>query len=215
MEKGERWGERVFYGNGADSGLSQLCALESLFVHNHFGITRICPPRSFLSHTQTHIHAQTHTPTDICRQNISIDTHRSGCSWSLESPSGNQEIITSFFFYYFFISCSFLIPALHICQDRHKRNQITHNSLIGCTCTSSTLLRFHSYLDGDVQLGRLLGGSRRFVNGAVQIHGHGEDWGVNRARLGQQAILQPWSDLVQPHQSVHWLVGVYGFTVQD
>lgn len=76
-------------------------------------------------------------------------------------------------------------------------------------------LSLHSYLNGDVQLGRLLGGSRSFVNGPIQIHGHGEDWGVNRARLGQQAILQPWSDLVQPHQSIHWLVGVYGFTVQD
>lgn len=61
-EKKERWGERAFYGNGADSGLSQLGALESLFVHNHFGITWICPPPSFLAHTNTSagIHRQKH-----------------------------------------------------------------------------------------------------------------------------------------------------------
>ncbi len=70
-----------------------------------------------------------------------------------------------------------------------------------------------SYLDSDMELGGLLGGSGGFVNGSVQIHRHGEDRSVNRARLGQQAILQPRPDLVQPHQGIHWLVGVYGFTV--
>lgn len=59
IEKGERWRERAFYGNVANSGLSQLCALESLFVHNHFGITWICPPPSFLAHTYTKRHQET------------------------------------------------------------------------------------------------------------------------------------------------------------
>lgn len=60
-EKGrERWGEKAFYGNGADSGLSQLCSLESLFVHNHSGITWICPPPS--------LHTNTHSPIVIYRQ---------------------------------------------------------------------------------------------------------------------------------------------------
>ncbi|TNN40919.1 hypothetical protein EYF80_048911 [Liparis tanakae] len=68
---------------------------------------------------------------------------------------------------------------------------------------------------GDVELGRLLGGPGCFVDGSVQVHRHGEDRSVNRARLGQQAVLQPRPDLVQPHQGVHWLVGVDGFTVQD
>lgn len=53
---GARWAERAFYGNGADHGLSRLCALESLFVHNHFGITWICPPPSS---TQTHVQTNT------------------------------------------------------------------------------------------------------------------------------------------------------------
>ncbi len=62
MEKGgERYGEGAFYGNGADGGLSQLCALESLFVHNHFGITWICPPPSLFTWT----HTNTHTPIHI------------------------------------------------------------------------------------------------------------------------------------------------------
>ena len=73
----------------------------------------------------------------------------------------------------------------------------------------------HFYLDGHVQLCRLLGRSGRFVNASVQIHRHGEDWGVNWAGLGEQAILEPRADLVQPHQGVHWLVAVYGFTVQN
>lgn len=72
-----------------------------------------------------------------------------------------------------------------------------------------------SHLDGHVQLGRLLGGARGLVHAAVQVHGHGEDRGVDRAGLGQQAVLQPRPDLVEPHQGVHGLVGVYGFAVQD
>lgn len=66
-----------------------------------------------------------------------------------------------------------------------------------------------------MELGCLLGGSRCFINSPVQVHRHGEDWSVYWPRLGEQAILQPWSDLVQTHQGVHWLVGVYGFTVED
>lgn len=71
------------------------------------------------------------------------------------------------------------------------------------------------YLHSYVQLGGFLGRARSFINGSVQIYRHGEDWSVNRARLGQQAVLQPRPDLVQPHQSVHGLVGVDGFTVED
>lgn len=72
-----------------------------------------------------------------------------------------------------------------------------------------------SYLDSNMELGCLLGGSRCFINSSIQVHRHGEDWSVYWPRLGEQAILQPWSDLVQTHQGVHWLVGVYGFTVED
>lgn len=78
-----RWAERAFYGKGADRGLSRLCALESLFVHNHFGITWICPPPSFPTHKHTH------TRTD---KNICVDTHRFGFGSSSESSSGRQKI---------------------------------------------------------------------------------------------------------------------------
>lgn len=54
--------KRAFYGNGAGSGLSQLCSPESLFVHNHFGITWICPPPFVHTHTYKHtLHTQTKT----------------------------------------------------------------------------------------------------------------------------------------------------------
>lgn len=71
------------------------------------------------------------------------------------------------------------------------------------------------YLDSNMELGGLLGGARRFVDAPIQVHGHGEDGGVDRARLGEEAILQTWTDLVQPHQGIHWLVGVDGFAVEN
>lgn len=52
------------------------------------------------------------------------------------------------------------------------------------------------HLDGHVQLGRLLRGARGLVHAAVHVHRHGEDWGVDGAGLGQQAVLKPWPDLV-------------------
>lgn len=131
----ERWGEKAFYGNGADSGLSQLCSLESLFVHNHSGITWICPPPS--------LHTNTHSPIVIYRQR-------------------------------------------HIYRYTQVRLKVF-------PFIRGSLLHFFfflpSYLDSDVELGSLLGGSRRFINGSVQIHWHGEDRSVNWARLGEQAIL--------------------------
>lgn len=54
-EKRKRWKDRQKepYGKWVDGGLSQLCGLESLFVHKHFRITRICPHPLFLTQTLT------------------------------------------------------------------------------------------------------------------------------------------------------------------
>lgn len=80
---------------------------------------------------------------------------------------------------------------------------------------SHPFLHFSPHLHSNMELGCLLGGARSFIDGSVHIHRHGEHRSVDWPRLGQQAILQSWSDLVQAHQGVHWLVGVYGFTVED
>jgi len=83
---------------------------------------------------------------------------------------------------------------------------------------SVTLLRLFKpclYLEGDLELCCSLGVPSGLIGGSLDLDRHGEDWSVDGARLGQQAVLQPRPDLVQAHQGVHWLVGVYGFTIQD
>lgn len=70
------------------------------------------------------------------------------------------------------------------------------------------------YLYSYMQLGCFLGRARGFVDGSVHIHRHGEDGSVNRTGLRQELVLQARTDLIQPHERVHGLVGVYCFTVQ-
>lgn len=108
-----------------------------------------------------------------------------------------------------------LHPFTRVHTRTHTRQHSHTDIFIALVAAGPSYIQSTTHLDGDVELGGLLGGSGRFVNGSVQIHGHGEDGGVNGSRLGQQAVLQARSDLVQPHQGIHWLVGVYGFTVQD
>lgn len=157
-------------------------------------------PTSIPPHTCTHTRAHTHK-------------HTLADSYTQRHIYRYTRVrlrLRRFFRYPSFICGCFIISLVCVRTNkrRHKSKGIIH-----APHSSPRFLHLPSYLDGDVELGGLLGGSGRFVNGSVQIHRHGEDRGVNWARLGQQAILQPRSDLVQPHQGVHWLVGVYGFTV--
>lgn len=62
-----------------------------------------------------------------------------------------------------------------------------------------------SHLHGHVQLGRLFGRSRRLERAAIDLHGHGEDGGVNGARLRDQLVLEAGFELVELHQRVHGL----------
>lgn len=71
------------------------------------------------------------------------------------------------------------------------------------------------YLQGHLELGRSLGVPRGLVGGSLNVHRHGKDRRVDRARLGQQAVLKARVDLVQAHQSVHGVVWISHPPVQD
>jgi hypothetical protein len=48
------------------------------------------------------------------------------------------------------------------------------------------------YLNSHVQLGGLFGWPRSLEGTAIHFHRHGEDGGMDRARLGNQLVLQSW-----------------------
>lgn len=114
MEKGGERGERAFYGNGADSGLSPaLCSGEPLCSQPLWDYMDL--PTSFPPDTHAHTQTQTHTPMGIHRQkHIYRETHRFGCRWSSGSSFGSRKRILSFF--------SFISGSL--CQNEHRHKYI-------------------------------------------------------------------------------------------
>lgn len=83
-----------------------------------------------------------------------------------------------------------------------------------CNSSFAVALVF-KYLEGHLELGgsfRVAGG---LVGVSLDVHGHGEDWSVHRARLGQQAVLKARVDLIETHQSVHGMVGIHHPPIQN
>lgn len=71
------------------------------------------------------------------------------------------------------------------------------------------------YLESYLELGGSLWVPGGLIGVSLDVHGHGEDGSVHRARLGQQAVLEAWVDLIETHQSVHGMVGIHHPPIQN
>lgn len=113
-------------------------------------------------HPSSHAHTQTHTPIGIHRQKHIYRYTQARLQLELRKSFSQKRIVSLFF-----ISGSLIILLFCVCPNkhRHKSEGITYR-----THTWLLFLHFSSYLDSDVELGGLLGGSGSFVNGSIQIH---------------------------------------------
>lgn len=66
-----------------------------------------------------------------------------------------------------------------------------------------------------MELGGPLGVAGGLIGGSLDVHGHGEDWSVHGAGLGQQAVLEAWVYLIETHQCVHGMVGIHHPPIQN